>query len=563
MKTVLDCVAHWEQTDPDRAYLHQPMGGGAEKVWTFRQAAQDARCMAAYLNSLGLPPGSQIAIWSKNSAHWVLADWAIAMAGHVSVPLYPALNPDTVRYILEHSESKAVFVGKLDPIWDEARLKAAIPPGVVRIGMPLAAPGAHESWDEVLARTEPVADFAPRAPADLATIIYTSGSTGRPKGVMLTFGAIMAATVGCAEVVKTRATDRMLSYLPMAHVMERWLIASCSIHAGCQVFFAETIDTFPRDLQRAKPTLFVSMPRLWLKFQLGVFQKLDPKRLERLLKIPILRGLIKKKILRGLGLDHVRFAGSGSAPASQELIAWYRGLGLELLEGYGMTENFGYSHLTRPGQARPGTVGTPYPEVECKLGPDGEVLVKSPAMMAGYFKLPEETRLAFTADGFLKTGDRGELGEGGRLRLTGRTKELFKTSKGKYVAPAPLESLILENPAIELACVAGVGQAQPHAMVALSPAASAKVRAGQRAEVEQTLKHLLARVNQSVETFERLQFIAVVDGEWTAENGMLTPTLKVMRQRVELAYAPHVEGWYAAGAEVVWHEASPLRAVVS
>lgn len=549
MRTILDWVAHWERTAPARPYLHQPLGGGRAQTWTFAQAAQDARRIAAGLRALGLPPKSQIALWSKNSAHWVLADWAIALAGHVSVPLYPTLSPATARYVLEHSETKAIFIGKLDPVWDEARLASAIPPGVQRIGLPLATVPQPLRWDDWLRQHEPLA-WEPRQPDELATLIYTSGSTGKPKGVMVSFGAIHAATLGCAAVVKTTADDRMLSYLPMAHVMERWLIASCSIQAGCQVFFAESLETFLADLQRARPTLFVSMPRLWLKFQQGVLGKLPQRRLDLLLALPLVGGLVKRKVLRGLGLDAVRFAGSGSAPVPKELLAWYRALGLELLEGYGMTENFGYSHLTRPGHVVVGTVGTPYPEVSCKLGPDDEVLVKSPATMLGYFKDDASTQAAFTDDGYLRTGDRGRVDAAGCLTLTGRTKEPFKTSKGKFVVPTPIENALLTSPLVELACVLGAGFPQPCAVVVLSPNGKA-LQQQDGPGLARALEAHVAAVNATVEAWERLDFVAVTRRDWTPDSGLVTPTLKTQRGAIEAEYAGALADWYGLEQPVV------------
>ena len=247
---------------------------------------------------------------------------------------------------------------------------------------------------------------------------------------------------GLSEFLNSHPGDRMLSYLPLAHVYERFVGQAQSLYAGFPLFFAESVDTFLQDLQRSRPTLFASVPRLWLKFQIGVFQKVPPEKLNRLLKIPILSSIIKKKILKQLGLDQVRFAASGSAPIPKEVIGWYRSLGLELLEGYGMTENFAYSHVSRPGEIRPGYIGSPYPGVEHKFSEDGEILVKSPGTMKGYFKMPEENKIVFTEDGFLHTGDLGSIDEMGRLKVTGRAKELFKTSKGEYVAPAPIENLL-------------------------------------------------------------------------------------------------------------------------
>jgi long-chain acyl-CoA synthetase len=558
-KTILDWALHWEKESPDLLHFVQPMGGGAAniKTWTFAQAIKEARRMAAYLRGLNLPERSRIAICSKNCAYWLLADWAIWMAGHVSVPLYPVLNAGTVRYILEHSDARLLFVGKLDAVWGE--MQTGVPVGVRKVAFPLAPPNDYENWDEIVSRQAPLVDVVPRSAEEMATIVYTSGSTGEPKGVMLSFGAMTAATNGLCKLLDLNAADRMLSYLPLAHTMERWVVGGCSARAPFQVFFAETVESFLTDLRRARPTLFLSVPRLWLKFQAGVFKKMSPKKLDRLLTIPIVSGMVKKKVLKGLGLDSVRFAGSGSAPIPGELMSWYRKLGLELLEGYGMTENFNYSHVSKPGQARVGYIGTPYEGVECKLSAEGEVLVKSPAMMMGYFKSPNETRLAFTDDGFLKTGDRGVIDELGRLQITGRVKEIFKTSKGKYVAPAPIENQIINHPLVDLCCVSGAGQPQPYALVVLSEEARAEVSRGGKQAVEAGLSAHLAQVNTGLDSVEQLQFFCVVSDEWSPENGFLTPSLKIKRGKIEEAYRSQVAGWYAQNRKLIWAESRATR----
>jgi long-chain acyl-CoA synthetase len=553
-KTIVDHAVHWEKEAPDRLHFIQPLGGGAANLatWTFGQAVREARRMAAYLRSLALPAKSRIAICSKNCAHWILADWAIWMADHVSVPLYPNLTAGTVRYILEHSDTRLLFVGKLDPVWDE--MKSGVPEGVLRVSFPLAPPSADPRWDDLIARHEPLAELPARAAEEMATIVYTSGSTGQPKGVMLSFGAIAAATTGICQLFEMSPSDRMLSYLPMAHTMERWLVNCGSTQAGFQVFFADTLDSFVHDLRRARPTLFASVPRLWLKFQTGVQQKLPPQKLDRLLGIPLVGGLVKRKILKGLGLDAVRIAATGSAPMPPELLTWYRKLGLELLEGYGMTENFNFSHVSRPGQVRVGYVGSPYPGVQCRIAADGEVQLKSPALMLGYFKQPNETHAAFTPDGFLKTGDCGSIDELGRLRITGRIKEIFKTSKGKYVAPAPIEGELVNHPSIEQCCVSGAGQPQPYALLVLNRTAKDALDAGGKAAIEAQLIAQLEHVNAGLEGPEQLQFLCVVGDEWSPENGFLTPSLKIKRSKVEDAYSSYVSGWYSQRRQVVWAE---------
>jgi long-subunit acyl-CoA synthetase (AMP-forming) len=537
---------------PDAPYLHQPVGGGRVETYTFKQTLDEARKMAGHLSSLGLPANSRIAILSKNCAHFFITDLAIWMAGHVSVALYPTLTAEIVQYILEHSESRLLFVGKLDT-WEQ--MKPGVPDDMPKIAFPLAPPTDCPDWDGVANAATPMESLARRSADEESIIIYTSGSTGRPKGVLHTFQSIAAPTVRFIDVFDVSPTDRVLSYLPLAHGMDRWLSEVISMTAGSQVFFPESLDTFVEDLRRAQPTMFVSVPRLWLKFQLGVFNKMPPKKLERLKKIPILGGVVKKKVLSGLGLDKVRFAGSGSAPIPAELLQWYRDLGLELLEGYGMTENFNYSHVTRLGQGRAGYIGHPYPDVECRLSDEGEILVKSPGDMKGYYKEPELTREAYTDDGFLKTGDLGEIDDEGRLRITGRVKDIFKTSKGKYVAPVPIENMLNADNNIELCCVAGGNRPATLGLVQLAEELlpTADTREG-RAQIERELGDLLDRVNEHVPVYERMKFLVVTRDRWTVENGYLTPTMKIKRSVIEKRYAPFLDEWYGSGKQVIWQE---------
>ena len=327
------------------------------------------------------------------------------------------------------------------------------------------------------------------------------------------------------------------------------------MYTGSNVFFAESLTTFVQDLNRCRPTLFLSVPRLWTKFQAGVFTKMPEKKLNTLLSIPILNWLIKKKILKGLGLDQVRFAGSGSAPIPAELLQWYRRLGLELLEGYGMTENFNYSTMSHPGKGRVGYVGQPYDDVQCRIASDGEIQINGPGTMMGYFKNDEATKETITEDGWVRTGDKGELDNMNRLKITGRTKEIFKTSKGKYVAPAPIESQYIANHLVELACVGGRAQPQPHAIIQLSEGPKKKANGGAdaRAEITKELEAHMKAVNATLDGHERLDFIVIVNDEWLPENGFLTPTQKIKRNKIEEEYAPKVDAWYGEKKKVVWH----------
>jgi long-subunit acyl-CoA synthetase (AMP-forming) len=551
-KNLLECAIYWEKVSADRVYFTQPMGGGDAniKTWTWAEAVGEARKMAAYLKSLDLPERSSIALCSKNCAYWLIADLAIWMAGHVSVPIYPILTAEIVKYTLEHSEAKLLFVGKLDPVWND--MKKGVPAGMKTVAFPLSPENDCEQWDDIIEKHSPLTEIAICPSDETATIIYTSGSTGKPKGAMISFEAMYQCGRGVTEFAKSHTGDRMLSYLPLAHCLERFVGQAHSLYAGFQLFFAESLETFLQDLQRTRPTLFVSVPRLWLKFQLGVFQKIAPEKLERLLKIPILKIIVKKKILKQLSLDQVRFAASGSAPIPKEVIEWYRRLGLELLEAYGMTENFAYSHTNIPGATRSGYVGNPFHDVEHKISEDGEILVKSPGNMKGYFKMLEKNEKFFTHDGFFRTGDLGEIDDMGRLKITGRAKELFKTSKGKYVAPAPIENLLSNSPLVDACHVTGAGYHQPHGVLMLSEVARKVASEEDKQSLATKLEKLLDEVNRALSPFEQLAFIAITKDIWNAENGFLTPTLKIKRQVLDATYGPLVDKWYEMNQPVVW-----------
>ena len=552
----LQRLYHWERSAPAKRLFVQPLGGGAVREWTWGEAMLETRRMAAHLAGLGLPPGSRIALISKNCAHWLMADWAIWMAGHVSVPLYPTLTGTTVRELLDHSGAALLFVGKLD---DWASIEPGIPDGLPCIAFPLAPEGAKAKftgWDAAYAAQGPMAGTPTRAADELATIIYTSGTTGMAKGVMHSFGNFAAATAAVLARVPFHANDRLLSYLPLSHIVERTFLEHTLMARGYEVFFAESLDTFVADLQRARPTRFASVPRLYLKFQQGVFAKLPEAKLERLLKIPIIGGLVKRKVLQGLGLDQCVYAGGGAAPMPPAMLEWYKRIGLEILEAYGMTENCGVSHTNVQGDQRIGTVGPAYPGAEVRLDPQTqEVQVRCAWNMQGYYRDEAATAAAFTADGFLKTGDKGAIDASGALKITGRVKDSFKTSKGKYVAPAPIEEALSALPLLEACCVAGAGRPQPVGLVMLGAPALAKAASAiGRAEIEAALTAHLAKVNAGLDSYLHLDALIVVGEEWTVDNGLITPTMKVKRARIDEVYGPHLERWLASGAKVVWAE---------
>jgi long-chain acyl-CoA synthetase len=554
-KLILDHVYSHEKSMANRVYMTQPIGQGQVIDYTWHETMRQARSMAAYLQAQNLKPGDRVAILSKNCAHFIMAELAIWMAGGTTVAIFPTESGETIRFVLDHSEASFLFVGKLDT-WP---LQAPfVPTSLPCIAFPLAPSNAFTKWDEVVSQTAPLMGDIARAPTDLAMIMYTSGSTGQPKGVMHNFERISAAANGIAKITIENLGDsddnRILSYLPLAHVFERaWVGASSFVLGKTHVYFAESLDTFIQDLNRAKPTMFISVPRLWLKFQQGVFSKMPPAKLNVLLSIPLLGGVVRKKILKGLGLDHVILAGSGSAPIPAELIVWYRKLGLNLLEGYAMTEDFAYSHNSTPQINAPGCVGVPLEGVQARISPEGEILVKSPGQMVGYYKRPDLDAEAFTTDGFFKTGDQGSQRADGLLKITGRVKELFKTSKGKYVAPAPIENKLNVHPMIEMSIVSGVSQSAAYALVVLAEDIRPKISdPALRAEVETQLAQHLEKVNAGLAEYEQLRMLVIANEAWSIENGYLTPTMKIKRSRIEAAVENQVESWYQKNGSVFW-----------
>jgi long-chain acyl-CoA synthetase len=554
----LQRLYHWEKTIPDRVVFTQPLGGGQVRDYTWREVMDQSRRMAAHLQSLGLKPGDKVALLSKNTVHWMMTDFAIWLGGFVSVPLYPTLAAGTIRQILEHSEAKVLFVGKLDG-W--SGMKPGVPAGLPCISHPLSpdeAKKAYPAWDDIIAKTAPLAGNPLRDGDELATIMYTSGTTGAPKGVMHSFATFAwGTTAGLKRVPAINANGRMLSYLPLSHVAERTLVEHGVLATGMHVFFAESLETFTSDLQRARPTVFFSVPRLWVKFQQGINAKMPPAKLNRLLGIPILGGIVRKKVLTALGLQECTFAAGGAAPMPQELLRWYNKLKLDLVEVYGMTENCGVSHATLPGKQRPGTVGMPYDGVQSRLDPvTSEIQVKAPCLMLGYYKEPQLTKETMTDDGWLKTGDKGALDSEGNLKITGRVKDLFKTSKGKYVAPAPIEDKLVMNESVEACCVTGANLGQPLALVMLNADAVKKSGSAEgKAEIEASLTAHLKGINDELDPHEQLDCLVLMSEPWTVDNDIITPTFKVKRNRIEDLFAKNYEKWVGSRKKVIWYSA--------
>ncbi|MGH8528439.1 MAG: AMP-binding protein [Nevskiales bacterium] len=544
-KSPLEMMAQWESQTPNKVYLRQPVAG-AWREYTWAQFGDQVRRVATALKSMNFPKGSRIAISGRNTAHWFMADLAIAMAGHVSVGLYPKQASDAVTFILKHSDAKAVFIGPSD---DVVAFRKVIPAGVKQITFPYPDIVAGDyAWNDLVAEHEPQKDLPRFDPEAMFTIVYTSGTTGNPKGVVLTGNNLKVAVQGILEVLQPKDTDRLFSYLPLAHIFERGVVEMFSVYGNTQVSFLEDLRKFPIQLPMVSPTLFVAVPAVWTRLQLGILEKMPQKKLDRLLSIPIISGIIKKKILAKLGLQNVRFAVSGAAPISESVLRWWDKMGVTVHQGYAMSENTAYAFINQPGKNKFGSVGQLLPRSEAKIAEDGEILTRSGATMPGYYLEPEKTAEVIEKDGWLHTGDKGYLDDEGFLFITGRVKEIFKTVKGKYVAPAPIEGKFGMNSDIESLCLVGAGLSQPVLLVSLSPGGRNKPKD----KVAAGLKATLESVNATLEAHECIDHIGIVKETWTIDNNMLTPTLKVKRNQVEKQYQPLVERAVSGKDEIVW-----------
>ena len=460
LQTPLEMMYHWEDTTPQKVYLKQPVNG-AVLSHTWAQTADQVRRVASGLIALDLPAGSHIALLSKNCAEWFITDLAIMLAGHISVPIYSTAGKKTIQYVLSHASCAAIFVGKLD---DTAEQVAAIPDDVMTLAFPYPGIKADRDWESLLLN-EPYMERPIPEMDSTMTIIYTSGSTGNPKGVVHTYSSISWAASNSRRELDVDGSDRILSYLPLAHITERVLVEMASFYANTQIGFIESLDTFNRDICHLRPTLFISVPRLWTRFQMGVLANMPQKKLDLLLKIPFVGKVVAGKIRAKLGLDQARMCASGSAPISPATLKWFLKVGVNISEGWGMTENSAY-----------GTCCVPFRED--KIGSIG------------------------------------------------------RAYEGVDIAPVPIEALIMGNSSVEQVCVTGSQLKQPIALVVLSEDAQRQ----DKERLEKSLLDTLASVNSGLESHAVLDRLVIMKDDWTVENGLLTPTLKIKRHLLEDKY---------------------------
>lgn len=544
----------WEKTLANKVFLRQPKGNTWIDI-TYAQAGQEARRMAAALKEIGLSEGDHVGIISKNCSHWILADLAIMMSGLISVPFYASLSAAQLSEVIEKSDCKALFVGKLEK-WGTD--KDAVLTDIDVIQFPHYKGSAEitigQNWTELVNRHEPIEEnYIPNLDS-LWTIIFTSGTTGSPKGVMHTQrnAALLMHSEEKHNSLKTfdypPGGNRFFSFLPMNHIAERTAIEIGALLNGGSISFAESLDTFAQNLRDTSPTIFFAVPRIWTKFHLGVLAKSPQEKLDKLLKIPIVSAMVKNKIRKALGLKDAAVMLTGASITPEPLKEWYRSLGMNLREVYGMTENFGGFTMMPESKHKADTVGKPVPGAKVRIDPDsGEILMNIPWLMSGYYKDPELSAKSIIDD-WMHTGDKGVLDDEGFLKVIGRVKDTFKTAKGKFVVPTKIEEEFAGQETIEQICVSGLGLTQPVAIICLSEIGQRETKE----KISADLQDLLDKVNPNLESHERLSAIIVASEAWSDENDLLTPTLKIKRAAIYEKYKHMLNEWCESSDTIIW-----------
>lgn len=549
---------------PDAAALHYfDAGAGDWRSLTWRDYEERVRKVAGWLLAQGIQRGDRVVILSANRPEWLIADLAILSIGAVSVPIYATSAVKDVAFILGHSEAKAIFTDTRKRIKE---LTTSLP----------AAVAVFEDFAGVLSGphaplTAPVAVD----PEDLATIVYTSGTTGEPKGVVHTQAAVAATLPSITQVTNHGKTgpDRLFSFLPLAHVAERVLVEFVSVFTGTEIAFARSVDTLIEDLAHFRPTILLCVPRLWekvyerimggvktakpakkaifnLALRLGQTRCVDGhilKARDHTWQAKLADLLVGKALRKRLGMDRVRIFATGSAPTRPEVLRFFAAFGIFIREVYGLTENLCLGVYTSPDEIIIGSCGQPFAGNTVKIGADGEILFKAPFVFKGYYKNPAATAEALTPDGWLATGDLGTLDAQGNLRITGRKKELLKTSTGKYVAPVPIENA-LKTISNLVSDAMVVGDSQKYCVALLSLAEPPKDKAGFDTE----LKAHLDSLNASLPRHETIVRVGILKEGFSVENGLLTPTMKVKRQAAQQRYSAFIDQLYKSSTPIIY-----------
>jgi long-chain acyl-CoA synthetase len=569
----------------DRAMLSRETG-----AWVPISSSDLRRNVAGTVHALqqwGIHKGDRVAILSENRPEWSTADFAILLIGAVTVPVYSTLTPEQTAYTLRDSGATVIFVSteaqlrKIQTILAQTQLQRIVVMDQLQIPIDLPVPCVLMSQfmtqgpDALEPQTESFARSI--QPDDLATVIYTSGTTGTSKGVMLTHGN-MASNITCSLLgFDMHPGLTTISFLPLSHVTARHVDFAMMYH-GVTLAYCPFMERLPETLREVQPTECVSVPRVYEK----IYAKAEtsargfPNRaiyrwalsVGRANKPAILAGetpasiswklankLVFSKIRAGMGGNVTTFI-SGGAPLGRELADWYATVGIRIHEGYGLTETSPVIAVNTPIHHRIGTVGKILPNLEVRIAADGEILVRGPSVFKGYWNRPEETQNAFQ-DGWFKTGDIGNLDADGYLSVTDRKKELIKTSGGKFIAPQPIENTLKLYPLVGTAVV--VGDKRKFAFVMISPnftlleelARANNITFSSRTElvadpkIQALYEGFVEDVNQNLARFEKLKRVLLVPEEFTAENGALTPTLKLRRRVIEERFRKQIDDVYA------------------
>src|SRR5713101_7821337 len=537
---------------PERILYRQFVEGGWRE-FSAREIAAYAARWQAFLRAEGLAPGERVALSLKNGIHWVAADQGALGLGLVVVPLYVDDNAENVAWCLENSGARLLVVESSRMVYALQGVAASLP----RVLCLAADPGSgHESVETVLPKRASAFEVASLEDGALATICYTSGTVGRPKGVMLTHGNILANLAACERLRLARSDDVFLSLLPLSHMFERTGGYYLPLSIGAKVAYARSVSQLVEDLASERPTVMFAVPRVFEKFAARIDEALAKspakKRLFELvvaaggragrrkagladrIVLALLRKRVAAPVLARMG-GRMRFAVLGGAPLDPAIAWLFLGLGLPVLQGYGMTEASPVISVNRLEDNAPESVGRPLDNVEVKIAPGGELLARGASIMAGYWNLPEATAKMLDRDSWLHTGDLAEI-RGGKIFIRGRLKDVLVLSNGEKLPPQDVELAILGDGVFEQGIL--IGEGRPFlTLVAVTQ--------------ETDEKSLIRRANERLKAFPRyirVRRVVATRDPWTVDNGLLTPTLKVKRERVQKKFGGEIERAYAAGA---------------
>lgn len=537
-QTLTEQLAHWAQECPERVWLRDLSDAG-ETPYSWSEAQDQVLAAAAALEKK-LGSGQSMALLSKNRAHWVLADLAIIASGNISVPLFTTHTATTAEYILGFTETKVLFLGETSN-WDA--VKAVLPKDVLIITLPgVSCDVDHITWDSLIKAGLGDHPAHKASASDLISLVFTSGTTGMPKGVIQTHDSNLIPVRRGTEAFASREDSRFFSYLPLSHIAERQIVEYGSMVACGEIWFNESLETLLRDLPACKPNIFFGPPRVWEQLQQAVLGKVGGQEALDTLLEQDAEG-ISTMVLGGLGLTEVDYCLTAAAPTPPALIHWWEKLGLKLCEGFGQTEAMSLI-VTKVDDRRIGSIGKPISGVEVKISDIGELLIRAEGCTPGYYQQPEKTAELWQ-NGWLHTGDKAYVDDDGFIFITGRVKDYFKTIQGKFVAPPPIEGMFANNSHAEQQCLLGRGFSKTVMVTVLSEAAKGL----DRQVVEASVLDTIASINTEVEKHARIGAVIISGEHWTIENEILTPTLKIRRERVEAVFAEKAEQLARESAE--------------